>query len=142
MEVEINDLPRGPRTVIILPNLDGMSPDQKAYYVRELDVWGHIYRHREHGRWVMVYQGERPTDWEWEEAQETNRRLRQQLREAEVINRDLVDELMRLRTRVRELEGSVQVPSPPLAAPHGWGLGRGLGRGLLGWGNFKPPPGF
>ena len=78
-EEEIDNLPRGPQSVTILLNSDCMSRYQKTYYLREVDAWGHVYRHREDGHLLVVYQGKCPTDWEWEEAQATIQHLHQQL---------------------------------------------------------------
>ena len=145
-EEDINNLPRGPRSVTILPNLESMSPYQRTYYQRELDAWGHVYRHRDDGRWLIVYQGECPTDWEWEETQGTIQHLHRQRRDAESLNGNLVDELMRLRARIWELERSNQAPSPTPATSRGLGLVReslrGFGRGIFGQGVFKPSPRF
>ena len=134
-EEDISNLHRGPWSVIILPNLESMSPDQRTYYQMELDAWGHVYRHHDDGHWLIVYQGEHPTDWEWEEAQGTIQHLCQQLRDAESLNRDFVDELMRLRAFIQELERSNRAPSPTLVTSLGWGQAgessRGLGRGVF-----------
>ena len=93
-EEDINNLPRGPWSVTILPNPKCMSPYQRTYYQRELDAWGHVCRHCDDGCLLVGYQGECPTDWEWGETQKTIQHLCQQLRDAESLNRDLVDELM------------------------------------------------
>ena len=74
-----------------------MSPYQKAHYQRASDVWGHGYIHREDGCWLVVYQGERPMDWEWEEAQATVWQLQWQLSDVQSLNWDLHDELAHAR---------------------------------------------
>ena len=70
-EEELNDPARGVKLITVLPSTSCMSQYQKDYYQRELDVWGHAYRHREDGCLLVVYQGEHPMDWEWEDAQTT-----------------------------------------------------------------------
>ena len=72
---EMNNPTRGLRLITVLLSSSCMSQYQKDYYVREVDVWGHAYRHCEDGCLLVIYQGECPTDWEWEEAQTTIRRL-------------------------------------------------------------------
>ena len=61
---------------MVLPSYGCMSQYQKDYYLREVDVWGHTYSHCVDGHLLVVYQGEHPTDWDWEEAQDTIRQLR------------------------------------------------------------------
>ena len=62
---------RAIKLITVLPSTGCMSQYQKDYYQKVFDVWGHAYRHREDGHLLVIYQGECPMDWEWEEAQTT-----------------------------------------------------------------------
>ena len=119
-----------------------MTPYQQENYQRASDVWGHAYIHREDGHWLVVYQGECPMDWEWEEAQTTIQHLQHQFCDVQSLNQNLHDELAHARTQIWELETLTRPTSLTLVAPHGWGLGQGL----LGCGRSEgrgtPPPGF
>ena len=89
-----------------------MSQYQKDYYQTVFDVWGHAYQHHEDGHLLMVYQGKRPMDCEWEEAETTNRQLWQLLRDAQSQTQDLHNELACARARIWELERAARPTSP------------------------------
>ena len=61
----------GVQLIMVLLSISCMMPYQWENYQRVANVWGPAYKHQEDGHWLMVYQGECPTDWEWEEAQTT-----------------------------------------------------------------------
>ena len=86
------------------------------------DVWGHAYRHREDGHWLVVYQDEHPMDWEWEDAQTTIWQLWQQLNNAQSLTKDLYEELAHARAQIWELERSARYPSLTPVTSCGWGL--------------------
>ena len=61
---EFDDPSSGIRLIMVLLSAGCMSPYQKAHYWKVFDVWGHAYKHCEDRCWLVVYQGERPMDWE------------------------------------------------------------------------------
>ena len=91
---ELNNPARGVKLITVLPSSGCMSQYQKDYYLREVDVWEHAYRHHEDGHLLVIYQGECPTDWEWEQAQTTIWQLRWQVKDTESLNQDLYKELV------------------------------------------------
>ena len=60
-------------------------------------MWGHSYRHCVDGCILVVYKGEHPTDWDWEDAQNTIQQLRKQIEGVESLNLDLYEELVWVR---------------------------------------------
>ena len=68
---QLNNPARGVKLITVLLSSGCMSQYQKDYYMREVDVWGHAYRHCEDRCLLVIYQGKCPMDWEWEQAQTT-----------------------------------------------------------------------
>ena len=94
------------------------------------------------GHLLVVYKGECPMEWDWEDTQNTIQQLRKQTEGAESLNWDLYEELVWARAQIRELERPSQTPGPAPVVTCGGEPALGMSRGFLGCGAPKLPPRF